>query len=97
MGSIKSVICPAPMGGEENSMREFLFGSSPPSLRMDLIRIAVWAPLMVILGVVMEHSWFVFIPFIVLWTAVTLGKHLYWNRHPSKAPKPPQVTRYTKS
>jgi hypothetical protein len=66
MGSIKSVICPAPMGGEENSMREFLFGSSPPSLRMDLIRIAVWAPLMVILGVVMEHSWFVFIPFIAL-------------------------------
>lgn len=76
------------------AVREFFFVSSPPSLRMDLVRIGVWAVVFVVLS---ELSWhdYGFLWFIFMWLAVTLGTHLYWHYRPTKRPVPPPVTRYT--
>jgi hypothetical protein len=73
-------------------MREFFFGSSPPRLRMDLIRIAVWTPVFVVMSALWWHD-LVFLWFIPMWAATTLLKHWWWRSHP---PVSAPVTRYTK-
>jgi hypothetical protein len=72
------------------AVREFFFGSSPPSLRMDLIRIGV-------LAVVFVPLWhdYGFLWFILMMLALKLGTHLYWHYRPTRRPVPPPVTRYT--
>lgn len=76
------------------AVTEFFFGSSPPSLRMDLIRIGVWAVMFVVLGALWWHD-YGFLWSIPIWLAVTLGTHLYWHYRPTRRPGPPPVTRYT--
>jgi hypothetical protein len=75
-------------------MREFLLGSGTPNLRLDLARIAVWFGLLAIVELLWLHDASArdLMFFVVLWTGITLLKHLYWHYRP---PKVPPVTRYT--